>query len=68
MRYYINKTVDNNGRNEVHRSDCYWLSLVTNKELLGDFYNGVEAVSAAKRKGYYNADGCRHCASEAHHA
>lgn len=68
MRYYINKTVDNNGRNEVHRSDCYWLHLATNTEFLGEFCNGVQAVAAAKRKGYYYADGCKHCASEAHEA
>lgn len=66
--YYINKAKDSNGKNEVHKSTCYWLSQATNIQRLGEFNNGIEAVNYAKRIGYSTADGCKHCAPEAHTA
>lgn len=66
--YYINKNTDSNGRNEVHTSNCFWLSLVSNRAYLGSFANGNDAVSYAKRIGYPYADGCKHCSPEAHTA
>lgn len=66
MKYYINKTKDNNNRNEVHTSDCFWLKLASKTEYLGTFNNAIDAVSYAKRNGYPAADGCKHCSSEAH--
>lgn len=67
-KYYINKTLDTNGRNEVHTSDCFWLSIASKTEYLGEFNNAIDAVSHAKRNGYSSADGCRFCSSEAHTA
>lgn len=64
--YYVNRTKDENGKNEVHTSDCYWLAQATSKEALGYFENGIKAVVAAKRNGYPNADGCKYCSPEAH--
>lgn len=66
--YYINKNKDANGLNEVHTSTCYWLTLANNREYLGMFANGIDAVAAAKRQGYSCADGCKHCCPEAHNA
>lgn len=67
-KYYVNKTLDTNGRNEVHTSDCFWLSITSNAEYLGEFNNAIDAVSYAKCNGYSSADGCRFCSSEAHTA
>jgi len=66
--YYINKTKDSNGKNEVHTSTCYWLSLADSTQYLGEFKDGIDAVSYAKRIGYSDADGCYYCSSEAHSA
>lgn len=66
--YYINKTKDNNGMNEVHVSNCFWLSRTSQKQYLGEFHNANEAVSYAKRIGYPHADGCKICSPEAHTA
>lgn len=67
-KYYINKTPDNNGKNEVHTSDCFWLSIASKTEYLGEHNNAIEAVSFAKRNGYSSADGCKFCSPEAHTA
>lgn len=67
-KYYINKTADNNGNNEVHTSDCFWLKRASQTEYLGQFQNANDAVSYAKRIGYPYADGCRICSYEAHTA
>lgn len=67
-RYYINKTTDNNGKNEVHVSGCFWLSLASSTQYLGEFEDAIDAVSYAKRNGYPSADGCNICSSEAHTA
>ena len=65
--YYINHNTENpNGNNEVHTEDCRYLPLTTNRTYLGYFTNGIDAVKAAKAKGYSKADGCIHCCSEAH--
>lgn len=66
--YYINKTKDSNGKNEVHKSTCYWLHIANSTQILGEFNNGIEAVNYAKTIGYSNADGCKNCAPEAHTA
>lgn len=67
-KYYINKTPDNNGKNEVHTSDCYWLIKASKTEYLGEFNNAIEAVSYAKYNGHPSADGCNFCSPEAHTA
>lgn len=66
--YYINLNTDTNpnNNNEVHTEDCFLLSLISNREYLGSFNNGIEAVNNAKSKGYSAADGCKHCSPEAH--
>ena len=60
--YYINNSTSTNphGNNEVHTENC------SNRSCLGYFNNGIEAVSAAKSKGYNKADGCILCCPEAH--
>ncbi len=67
-KYYINKTKDNNQKNEVHKSSCFWLSLASKTEYLGEFNNAIDAVAYAKRIGYPSADGCKTCSPEAHTA
>ncbi len=66
--YYINKTKDSNGKNEVHKSTCYWLRIANSTQTLGEFNNGIEAVGYAQKIGYPDADGCKNCAPEAHTA
>lgn len=64
--YIINKNSDNNGNNEVHTTTCAHLPLSSNQEQLGWHLNGTYAVAYAKSIGWKNADGCKHCAFEAH--
>lgn len=67
-RYCINKATDNDDNNEVHVSNCFWLSLASRTEYLGEFLDAIDAVFYAKRNGYPSADGCKICSSEAHTA
>lgn len=67
-KYFINKTCDENGKNEVHKSSCAWFKIVKNYAELGEFNDGIAAVDYAKANGYPNADGCKHCCPEAHTA
>lgn len=64
--YYVNENEDEKGNNEVHKGDCFYLSIAQNTSYLGSFDNGVEAVKYAKSRGY-SADGCFFCCREAHH-
>lgn len=68
--YYLNKDTRHNpnGDNEVHLSTCKFMPSDENKLYLGVFSNGVQVVQHAKILGYDKADGCIHCASEAHHS
>ena len=63
--YYVNKTAQANGDNEVHKQGCYWLSLVTDSMYLGDFPTCHGAVLVAKRS-YPRANGCAHCSPDCH--
>ena len=63
--YRVNKNTDDNGYNEVHSEKCYLYNILSNFEDLGTFFNGIDAVNEAKRKGY-NGDGCGICSPEAH--
>lgn len=66
--YYINLKTDTNPKhnNEVHAEGCKRMPSVIDREYLGLFTDGVAAVNYAKAKGYSKADGCIHCAPEAH--
>lgn len=68
-RYYINLKTDTNPNhnNEVHAEGCYRMPTVQT-QYLGYFDNGIQAVQAAKRMGFYRADGCALCCPEAHKA
>lgn len=66
--YYVNKNQDSNGNNEVHAQGCSRMPSASNRECLGYFNNGKEAVKEAKTKGYSKADGCFYCCREAHTA
>ena len=64
--YYVNDTAqESSGDHEVHKSDCYWLSLTRYKTYLGNFASCHGAVRKAKNT-YSNADGCKHCSSDCH--
>lgn len=67
-KYYINLKTDTNpkGNNEVHAEGCAYMPNILDREYLGTFINGIAAVNYAKAKGYSKADGCIHCAPEAH--
>lgn len=59
-KYYVNKNEQANGDHEVHEDGCYWLTLVQDKEYLGEFSGCQGAVAKARARGY-NANGCIHC-------
>ena len=65
--YYINNNISNpNNNNEVHTEDCKYLPSSSNRTYLGYFSDCIAAVADAKAKGFFKADGCIHCCSEAH--
>ncbi len=67
MPYYIiNRNTDENGRNEVHTTDCRYLPLTENQVSLGWHVDAVSAVAVAKLSGWKHADGCYYCCSSAH--
>lgn len=68
MNYYMNlgTTTNPNANNEVHTSECVRCPSSDTRIYLGYFSNGIDAVAAAKNKGYYKADGCILCCREAH--
>ena len=64
-RYYVNRTAQTNGDNEVHEETCYWLSLALSKEDLGHHLSCHTAVAQARPR-YAKANGCKHCATACH--
>ena len=36
-KYYVNDHAQNSGDHEVHKGDCYYLSLTLSKTYLGEF-------------------------------
>ncbi len=65
-KYYVNKTPQPNGDNEVHAEGCFWLSIAQDVLYLGVFRNAYEALEAAKVYYPRSADGCKHCCPEIH--
>ena len=65
-KYYVNRDCSTNPNHnyEVHAEGCFWMP--NDREWLGSFQNAVDAVKAAKSRGYLRADGCKHCCPEAH--
>lgn len=63
MTFYIN-----NVTHEVHKSSCDYAkpTKYPNIVYLGEYDYPYEAVAAAKKKGYHNADGCAYCCPKAH--
>ena len=68
--YYLNLDTSSNpnGDNEVHESSCRRMPSAENRVYLGVFSDCIQAVQAAKLKGYSKADGCKICSPEAHHS
>jgi hypothetical protein len=69
MAYYFvnNDPTHNPGEHhEVHTVDCYWGKKVESKRDLGYYTNENEAVAAAKRFYFADADGCATCCPNAH--
>ena len=68
-QYYMNMdtTQNPNNNHEVHATGCIWMPSEYNRVYIGYYSDGVQAVAEARRKGYYNVDGCATCCPEAHH-
>lgn len=65
FNYFINKNLEFNGENEIHKEGCSFMPEKENLEFLGSYDNANEAKIEAIIKGY-NADGCYFCCREAH--
>ncbi|HPM76234.1 MAG TPA: hypothetical protein PK961_04015 [bacterium] len=63
--YYVNKSAQENGDHEVHKSGCSFMPNEENRRYLGDFTNCHDAVREAK-KIYPKSDGCKFCSEECH--
>lgn len=60
MIFYVNTVT-----HEVHKENCSWKPTV-NFSCLGVFDYPYQAVAAAKKAGYSNADGCAYCCPGMH--
>ncbi|MET1056980.1 MAG: hypothetical protein ABWY16_16840 [Pedobacter sp.] len=65
QKYYVNKNPQGNRDYEVHREDCADLPSLENRTYLGEFYNCVGAVYAA-REVYATSNGCKICSYLCH--
>lgn len=66
--FYLNKNEQTSGEHEVHRSGCYWLTLMTNKEYLGIQLSSSAAIAKAKSLHlFWKIDGCATCCPESNH-
>jgi hypothetical protein len=63
--YYINKIARPTGEHEIHKEGCHYLNHILNKELLGEFKNGMEAAEKAKEI-YKIVNGCYFCSHDFH--
>ena len=63
--YFVNRNAQSNGDHEVHKTGCYWLTLITSPLNLGKFYGCASAVVEA-RKHYNQVNGCVHCSEACH--
>ena len=66
--FYVNRNKQDNGDNEVHRSDevgCQKPASLTNRVDLGWYSDCHGAVRKAKSLGY-NANGCYYCCNACH--
>lgn len=63
--YYVNKNAQDNGDHEVHKSDCLFIPLPTNRLSLGSHASCKSAVREAK-KYYPQSNGCYFCSKECH--
>lgn len=66
--YYLNLTSQPlSGDHEVHKEGCYWLSLASQVESLGNHYICDTAVTVAKTKhAWRRINGCAICCSPCH--
>lgn len=67
--YFLNMDSSHNGSHayKVHVEECFFLPLPPKQIYLGKFPNEIAAVEAAKKLGFLNADGCKHCSPNAYH-
>lgn len=75
MKYYLNSNKQsgpNGGNYEIHKENChyyYYYKSGNNFIYLGDFYNDILALDAAKarfNKNSHEIDGCAHCCPSIH--
>lgn len=65
--FYLNKNEQPNGDHEVHRSNCYWLPSLINREYLGRFTSSFTAILQARATHVtWRINGCAHCCPESH--
>lgn len=63
--YYINRNARQSGEHEIHKEGCHYLNHILNKELLGEFQSGLDAIKKAKEN-YKIVDGCFYCSHDFH--
>ncbi|MDA3904696.1 MAG: hypothetical protein PF484_01345 [Bacteroidales bacterium] len=63
--FYVNKTAQSTGENEVHINNCAQLPDANNREYLGYFSDCQDAIIKAQQK-YEIVDGCKFCIPDCH--
>ncbi len=63
-KYYIDGNPDDNGTHELHTADCGLFNRMIDKQVLGDFSSGPEALKQAKKKYGENIEPCPWCCND----
>lgn len=63
MNYYIQTTMGPKGNYKIHKVGCKQVPMTSNRFYLGNLFNAIHAIAAAKASGYNLIKICACCTS-----
>ncbi|HFF1654981.1 MULTISPECIES: hypothetical protein [Providencia] len=61
MNYYIQTIVEPQGGYKIHKLGCKNMPMASNRFYLGNFFNAMQAIEAAKKSHYKIVKICSDC-------
>lgn len=61
MNYYIQTIMEPQGDYKIHKIGCKNMPMASSRHYLGDFFNVIQAIQAAKKSGYKLVKMCPCC-------